>query len=246
MKRSTIRRMTIFRNQTYSKLRRYVDLLFFPISLFTLRYLSANQCVNAIIVVCFIVFIYQNAANYNRCKKTNYKRNKNHHKLLYSFVFCNECLRSFRAEQQILHVLEHFLPSNQVHNIVRRLRLFDCMFAFSYALLHLVQAIYQSVVVSYKSHFKNSSIGMSSSNVKRDQNRKSGSIIPLEIASKIKPAIWQSTKNKITAYKVHLSFFDIGLGLTPEAAWICLDKQIKPITITAMRRFIYSPFLLLE
>lgn len=40
------------------------------------------------------------------------------------------------------------------------------------------------------------------------------------------------------AYKVHLSFFVIGLGLTPEAAWICLDKMIKPITIAAMRRFI--------
>ena len=65
---------------------------------------------------------------------------------------------------------------------------------------------------------------------------------PLEIASKIKPAIWQSTMNKMIAYKVHLSFFDIGLGLTPEAAWIDLDKQIKPITIAAMIRFIYSPF----
>ena len=47
----------------------------------------------------------------------------------------------------------------------------------------------------------------------------------------------------MTAYKVHLSFFVIGLGLTPEAAWMDLDKQIKPITIAAIRRFIYSPFL---
>ena len=45
------------------------------------------------------------------------------------------------------------------------------------------------------------------------------------------------------AYKVHLSFFVIGLGLTPEAAWICLDKPIKQITIATIRRFIYSPFL---
>ena len=50
--------------------------------------------------------------------------------------------------------------------------------------------------------------------------------------------------NKMIAYKVHLSFFDIGLGLTPEAAWMDLDKQIKPITIAAMIRFIYSPFSL--
>lgn len=40
------------------------------------------------------------------------------------------------------------------------------------------------------------------------------------------------------AYKVHLSFFVIGLGLTPEAAWMDLDKMTKPITIAAMRRFI--------
>ena len=66
---------------------------------------------------------------------------------------------------------------------------------------------------------------------------------PLEIASKIKPAIWQSTMNKMIAYKVHLSFFVIGLGLTPEAAWMDLDKQIKPMTIATIRRFIYSPFL---
>ena len=45
------------------------------------------------------------------------------------------------------------------------------------------------------------------------------------------------------AYKVNLSFFDIGLGLTPEAAWMDLDKQINPITIAAIRRFINSPFL---
>ena len=64
------------------------------------------------------------------------------------------------------------------------------------------------------------------------------SSIPLEIASKIKPAIWQSTMNKMIAYKVHLSFFDIGLGLTPEAAWMDLDKTIKPITIATMSRFI--------
>ena len=62
--------------------------------------------------------------------------------------------------------------------------------------------------------------------------------------SQIKPAIWQSTTNKMIAYRVHLSFFDIGLGFTPEAAWMDLDKQIKPITIAAMIRFMCSPFLL--
>ena len=55
--------------------------------------------------------------------------------------------------------------------------------------------------------------------------------------------IWQRTQNKMIAYKVHLSFFVIGLGLTPEAAWMDLDKQIKPMTIATMRRFMYSPFL---
>ena len=54
------------------------------------------------------------------------------------------------------------------------------------------------------------------------------------------------TQNKTIAYKVHLSFFVIGLGLTPEAAWMDFDKQIKPITIAAMIRFMHSPFLLLE
>ena len=33
---------------------------------------------------------------------------------------------------------------------------------------------------------------------------------------------------------VHLPFFGIGLGLTPEAAWMVLDKPMKPNTIAAM------------
>ena len=79
-------------------------------------------------------------------------------------------------------------------------------------------------------------------------HRKSKSIIPLEIASKIKPAIWQSTMNKMIAYNVHRSFFGIGLGAgtLPEAMRIDLDRQMKPMTIAAIRRFIHSPFSLLK